>query len=179
MIPELTADKIALFSLAVAIFSALVALASVWISAQSAAAAKQSADAATRTFRRSAIRDLLGSCQEIIDNERAIHSLADRAASARHDLSRFNGAVGGDRTKIFIDAIEKFREDASKLANKAKRISRDSTTLHNTSDQEVDVSFFELEKTRGEICAIRSELERDLAGILAENHQHRDKILGQ
>jgi hypothetical protein len=179
MIPDLTADKIASLSLIIAVLSLVAASVSAFIAAQSATAARQSAETAARTLRRSAVRDLLGSCQETIGDERIIHSLADRLISARKDLSMLTGAVGGDRTRMHIDATEKFKEDATKLANKAKLISRDSTMLHAASDQEVDKSFFDLEKTRVEIRVIRIELERRLAEIMAEIHQHRDKILSQ
>jgi hypothetical protein len=176
MIPELTADKIAVFSAIIAVGSLIVAVVSICVAAKSAAAARQSAKAATGTLRRSIVRDLLGSCQATIDDGRAIHSLADRLVSERNDLSMFNGTLGGDRPKLYLDEIAKRREIAEKLANEAKRISFDSTALYNASDEDVDKSFFKLEKDRGEIRSIRDELERDLNDILAQNHQHREWI---
>lgn len=176
MIPAMTADNIAMLSVVVAVFSLFIAGVSIFVAARSAAAAVQSAKAATGTLRRSIVRDLLGSCQEAIADERAIRSIADRLISERNDLSKFNGTLGGDRPKLYLDEIAKNREIAEKLVNEAKRISLDPTALHNTSDEDVDRSFFKLEKDRREIRSIRDELERDLNDILAQNHQHREWI---
>lgn len=131
------------------------------------------------TLRRSILRDLLGSCKETIDDERAIRSLADRLIFARNGLAIFNGTLGDDRSKLCFDEIAKLRETARKLADEAKRVSLDSTALHSASDEDMDRCFFKQEKDRGEIRSIRDEFERDLNYIVAEDHQHRDKIPGQ
>lgn len=176
MIPAMTADNIAMLSVVVAVLSLIFAGVSIFVAARSAAAAVQSAKAATGTLRRSIVRDLLGSCQETIADERAVHSIADRLIYERNDLSRFSGTLGGDRPKLYLDEIDKRREIAEKLANEAKRISLDSAALYNASDEDVDRSFFKLEKDRGEIHSIRDKLELDLIDILAQNHQHREWI---
>jgi hypothetical protein len=175
MKPELVANYIAGISAVVAIISLLFTGIALRIAKKSAAAAQSSANIAKQVLHRSALRDLVNSCGEVLSEEQRIRSIADDLRGANADLFLFSGSIGGDRDRVYCYQINDSLARASDLAAEAATLHLDSTQLTNSSDDDLDSMFFRVEKARIAIRSIREKLSGDLDGVRAQNQLFREK----
>src|SRR4051812_6023810 len=97
------ADVVSAIAAAVA---AIVSILALVVAGRSAAAAKSSADSAAATLRRSAIRELVGLCHEVLAENLRIIDLGGSLKAEYKTLFALSGSSGGSRETSLQAALD-------------------------------------------------------------------------
>ena len=108
----------------------LVSIVAAFMAAKSASASQSSAKVAEKVLHRSAMRELVAECYELIAEELRIQSLAIELRSEYTSLFVFSGSFGSSREKMHKDGLERDLVAAAKL-RKRRKLSRWSKTKQN------------------------------------------------
>jgi len=156
-----------------AVASAIASVIAIAVARRSAAAADKSADAAARTLRRSAVRELVTLCHEVIAEQLRIDDLAASLRSAYTTLFVLSGASGGSRETTLMSTLDEDVRGAASLAGEATTLGDDLAKLHASSDDDIDQMSTRLVKARTRLRAIRESIEGQLTQTRAQIHDRQ------
>jgi hypothetical protein len=148
--------------------SALISVVAVVIAARSAASAGRSADAATSTLRRTAIRELVGLCNEIVEENLRMFDIATTLNSEYTALFALSGASGSSRETMLKTTLADEQRAADELSKEAVKLADDLDKLHNASNDDIDKMTTRLTKMRSRLRSIRESVERQLNEVTRE-----------
>lgn len=161
---------------AIATLGATVAsIAAAFTAAKSASASKASADVAAKVLHRSAMRELIAECHELIAEEMRIQSLVIELGSEYRSLAVFTNNVGGSRDKILNAALEKDRATATEKTKEARALVDRQGNLALASDHDLDHMQGRIEAAKAELQTIREAMSRQLENLRGQNQQQRER----
>lgn len=158
------------------IAATLVSVLAVFVAARSASAAKASADVAAKVLHRSAVRELVAECHELIAEELRIQSLAIDLQNEYTSLFIFGGSSGGSREKMHKGLLEKDLIAASEHTKEAKSLIDSQTKLLTAADNDLDLMQGRIEAERAKLQTIREAMSRQLENTRSQNQLYREKI---
>jgi hypothetical protein len=165
---------------AVATISAtLVSVAAVFVAVKSASAAKTSADVAVKALHRSAVRELVTKCNELIAEESRIQSLVNDLRLEYSVYFSFNGSSNGSRKIMYMDSLEKNLVDASSHTEEAKTLINCQAKLFASSDDDLDLRQGKIEGAKVNLDVIRESISRQLEHTRCQNQLYRENILSK
>jgi len=161
---------------AIATLGATVAsIAAAFIAAKSASASKASANVAAKVLHRSAMRELIAKCHELIAEEMRIQSLIIELGSEYRSLAVFTNNLGGSRDKIHNAELEKDRATATEKAKEARALVERQGELAIAADHDLDHMQGRIEAAKAELQTIREAMSRQLENLRGQNQQQRER----
>lgn len=153
----------------------VVSIFAVIIASKAASAADKSADAALKTLHRSAVRDLVGTCHELVGEDLRIQSLAQELKSEQTALAVFTGNLHGSAYEQMKAKLQSRVEESSNRTTEARALAADHKKLFAASDGDLDQTQARLESSRIVVRNIREDLARELASIGEQNQVYRER----
>ena len=153
----------------------VVSVAAAFIAAKSASASQASAEVAARVLHRSAVRELVTECHELIAEELRIQSLAIELRGEYGSLAVFTGTHGGSREKMYKDGLDKDIANAAKRAKEARALVEDQAKLITAADHDLDLMKGDIEAARTDLKTIREAMARQLENVRAQIQHFREK----
>lgn len=155
----------------------IVSIIAAVIAGRSAGASERSAIAAERALHRSAVRELIAACHEIVAEDLRVHALVSDIIPEYTTAAVFAGQSGGSIETKLKSAVESMKAKSAELSAEAHSISEGPARLRDASDHDLDQMHIRVGKAQVGIRGMREKLERDLANIRQENAASRDRIL--
>lgn len=146
----------------------VVSVAAAFIAAKSASASQVSADVAAKVLHRSAVRELVTECHELIAEELRIQSLVIELRSEYGSLAVSTGTHGGRREKMHKDGLEKDRANAAEKAKEARALVEDQAKLITAADHDLDLMKGRIEAAKADLKTIREAMSRQLENVRAQ-----------
>ncbi len=143
----------------------VVSIASAFIAAKSASASQASAEVAAKVLHRSAVRELVAECHELIAEELRIQSLIIELRSEYTSLGVATGSSGGSREKTRKDLLEKDLATAAEKTTEAKSLIEYQAKLFVAADNDLDLMQGRIEAARAELQTIREAMSRQLENL--------------
>ena len=159
----------------ITVVSTLASIVSAVASAKSASAAKMSANIADKAIHRTAIREMLLNCHELIAEELRIQSLVNDLKTEYTMLASFTNSLGGSRHQIYINSFDKESAAAANITKTAKRLIENKAGLLDSDDIRLDEMTVEIEGDRIKLKIIRESMSRTLEDIRSQNQLYRDR----
>jgi len=156
-----------------AITSIVAAVAAV----KSASAADRSAEAAAKTLHRSAVRELVSECHELIEEDLRIQSLVKDLSMELMTLSRNSGSYGNSGIEELKKQLATDLETATEGTRDAKRLVESPEELVSASANDLDLWQAKIEASRAKLRTIRESKTRELEKISIQNQQSRERSL--
>ena len=153
--------------------STFVSILAAFIAAKSASASLASAEIAAKVLHRSAVRELITECHELIAEELRIQSLAIELRCEYSALAVFTGTCGGSRETIYKDALNNDIINAVEKTKEARALVDDQAKLITASDHGLDFMKGKVESAIAELKTVREAMDRQLDNLRSQIHQHR------
>lgn len=153
----------------------LVSVIAVFVAAKSASAAKASADIAAKVLHRSAVRELVAKCHELIAEELRIQSLVIDLRSEYSAPSVLDASSGGEGENIRNDAFEKDLADVAEHTKEARSLIEDTSKLLSAADNDLDLMQGRIEASSAELPTIRESMLRQLESCRSQNKPYLNK----
>ena len=134
-----------------------------------------SAEVAAKVLHRSAMRELVAECHELIAEELRIKSLVIELQSEYNSLSVFTGSLGGSRGKMYNGLLEKDLATADEKTKEAKLLVEDPKLI-TTAGNDLDRMQGRIGAGRLELQTIREGMLRNLENVRGENQHYREKV---
>lgn len=147
------------------------------VAARSASAADRSADAAAKTLHRSAVRELVSECHELIEEELRIQSLVMDLRTQLNTLSIFSGSYGNSGIEMLKSQLDKDLETAAEGTRDAKGLVKSPEKLVSASDNDLDLWQAKVEAARAKLRTVRESMARELERTSIQNQQSREHSL--
>ncbi len=152
----MSADGVSAVAATVAAIVSIVAVAAAF---RSASAAEQSAAAASSALHRSAIRELILLCHEVLAEDLRLHSIALSMRSEIADLSVYAGMAGGSAQVGLETSVNNYLAAASDLVKEAQAISDDHSKIQQASAQDLDQVAIRVSSSLFKIRSIRESVQ--------------------
>ncbi|MFM2007397.1 MAG: hypothetical protein RLZZ09_3052 [Pseudomonadota bacterium] len=143
----------------------VVSVAATFIAAKSASASQASADVAAKVLHRSAVRELVTECHELIAEDLRIQSLAIELRCEYGKLPVSTGTHGGSSEKMHMLVLDKDIANAAEKAKEARALVEVQAKLIIASDHDLDIMKGEIEAARTELKTIREAMVRHLENV--------------
>lgn len=143
----------------------VISIASVYVAAKSASASQASAEVAARVLHRSAVRELVSGCYELIAEELRIRSLVTELRSEYSSLGVVTGSSGGSREKMYKDLLQKDLATAEEKIKEAKSLVEDQAKLFAASDNDIDLMQGRIQAANVDLKTIREAMSRQLDNL--------------
>lgn len=153
----------------------VVSIAAAFIASKSASASQASAEVAAKVLHRSAVRELVTECHELIAEELRIQSLVVELRSEYGSLGVFTGTHGGSREKMYKDGLDKDSANAAEKAKEARALVEDQTKLITAADHDLDLMKGKIEAARADLQTIREAMVRQLENLRAQIQHFRER----
>ncbi len=157
-----------------AVGSTIVSVVAVFIAAISATAAKNSADIAAKVLHRSAVRELVTECQELIAEELRIQALVIDLQSEHKSLFVKNGSCGSTRYQTQAGLFEKDIVRAAELTKEARALASAQADLLAAADNDLDLMQGRIQAARSQLQTIREAMSRQLESVKAQSAIQRE-----
>jgi len=155
-------------SAAAAVVAAIISVIAVFIASRSAAAAKKSSEIAAAAFQRTAIRELLVTCREVVAENQRIESLCIDLRTEYTGMFNFAGVGGGGAEKQARAVLDRDIENAKALAAEGAALSKDTSSLLASSGPDIDARSTKIGLDLVELRTIRESIERRLNDARSE-----------
>ena len=152
-------------SVAAALVSAVggvVAALAAFLSARSARETQAAADAAEH---RSTRGQIAADASAVLIEAKRVSNLADQIIQAYRGLATLQGALGGPRLALVLNAAEKKREESSALAETSNLFSDGASSLKLATPDELDRVRLQQKAALNAAQALREDLEREQESI--------------
>ncbi len=153
----------------------VVSVVATFIAAKSASASQASAGVAAKVLHRSAMRELVAECHELIAEELRIQSLVIELQREYTSASIYNGTLGGSREKLLRDSLEKDLAAAAEQTKEAKSLVKDQTQLFAVPGDDLDLVLGRIESVRANLQTIREAMSRQLENVIGQNQRNREQ----
>lgn len=153
----------------------VVSVAAAFIAAKSASASQSSAEVAAKVLHRSAMRELVAECHELIAEELRIRSLVTELRSEYTSLSIFTGSHGGSREKMHKDLLEKALAATAEKTKEAKSLVEDQARLIAAADHDLNLMQGRIEASKADLQTIREAMSRQLENVRGQIQHYREK----
>lgn len=153
----------------------LVSIVAAFMAAKSASASQASARVAEKVLHRSAMRELVAECYELIAEELRIQSLVIELRSEYTSLFVSSGSLGSSREKMHKDCLERDLVAAAKKTEEAKSLVEDQAKLIAAADYDLDLMQGRIEAARADLQTIREAMSRQLEYVRGQNQFYREK----
>lgn len=147
------------------------------IAARSASAADRSADAAAKTLHRSAVRELVSECHELIEEELRIQSLVIDLKTQLTTLSVFSGSAHNSGIETLKNQFNKDLATAAEATRDAKGLVESPEKLVPASADDLDLWQAKIEAARAKLRPVRESMVRELERISTQNQEARQRRL--
>ena len=147
----------------------------VFIAAKAASAANKSADFAAKTLHRSAVRELVSECHELIEEELRIKSLVIDLTSELTTLSVFSGSYQNSGIEMLKGQFDKDIANVAEETSEAKALVITPEKLVSASDNDLDMWQAKIEASRASLRTIRESMVRELERLHGQNQQYRER----
>lgn len=144
------------------------------ISAWSAKAANQQAQMAER---RTALRQIAITANDVIITLERINDRAHDLRRSYRDLAQFAGQPGGSIEAKYIGIVDETIARAGKIADRSRPFVKASETLATASVQEREDAMVSVMTDQSEMRAILVDMERELAGREIQIAPYREKAI--
>lgn len=141
--------------------------------ARSASAAQKSAEVAAKILHRSAVRELISACHELLAEELRVQSLGADLRTELQTLFGFSKTTGGSAEQELKDKLKADLEIASENSKEARKLANDPGGLITASDNDLDQKKARIEAARIVVQNIREKMARDLENIRTKNAAYR------
>lgn len=155
--------------------AALISVVTVVMAARSASAAQKSAEVAAKILHRSAVRELISACHELLAEELRVQSLGADLSNALQARAVFLKTTGGNAEQELKDKLKADLEVASENSKEARKLANDPGGLITASDNDLDQKNARIEAARIVVQNIREKMARDLENTRAKNAEHRER----
>jgi len=153
----------------------VVSIIAVFIASKSASASQASSEVAAKVLHRSAVRELVTECHELIAEELRIQSLVIELKSEYGSLGVFTGTHGASREAMYKHGLDKDCANAAEKSKESRTIVKDQKKLITATDHDIDLMKGKIEVDRGELQTIREAMIRQLENIRTQNKHFRDR----
>lgn len=143
--------------------------------ARSASAAQKSAEVAAKILHRSAVRELISACHEVLAEELRVQSLGADLRMELQTLFGFSKTTGGSAEQELLKDLKAYLEVASENSKEARKLANDPGGLITASDNDLDQKNARIETARIVVQNIREKMARDLENTRAKNAEHRER----
>ena len=153
----------------VELITAIATLVAAVAAARSASAAQKSAEVAAKILHRSAVRELISACHELLAEELRVQSLG---ADLRNELQAhfvFSETTGGSVEQELKGKLKADLEVASEHSKEGRKLANDPGGLITASDNDLDQKNARIEAARMVVQNIREKMARDLENIRTKN----------
>ena len=144
---------------------------------RSAGSARDAYEAAQVSEKRSALRQLTVTANEILVEGRRAKSRCADLKLAYRALSVFAGASGGSAERQCLAEVEKRIEEVTKLSEYAKPFASDQDSLMNGSLDEIISRETKMAQVLTQVRSIREDVEREHASVEGQCATYREKAI--
>lgn len=149
----------------------IVSIVAVFIAKRSAKAAEASADVAAKVLHRSAVRELVAACNDVISEELRIQSLVRELVAERKSLSIRNGQFGSSRQLVDEQLWHKDLATAAEIAKEAKVLIAKQAQLFAATGHDIDLMQARIATDGLTLQTMREDMLRRLEGLIRENQR--------
>ena len=143
--------------------------------ARSASAAQKSAEMAAKILHRSAVRELISACHELLAEELRVQSLgADLKMEYLENAIR-RKMMDSSAAKELMEKLQHDLEVASENSKEARKLANDPVGLITASDNDLDQKNARIQAARIVVQNIREKLARGLENTRAQNAKDRER----
>lgn len=147
------------------------------IAIRSAFSPDRSAEATLKTLHRSAVRELVSKCHELIEEELRIQLLVTDLRMELMTLSVFSGSYGNSGIEMLKKQLDRDLETATEGTRDAKRLVKSPQELVSASANDLDLWQAKIEASRAKLRTSRESITRELERISIQNQQSRERSL--
>lgn len=164
-----------IFATITTVGSAIVSIGAVYIAAKSANAAEKSAAVAVKALHRSAVRELIAECHELIAEELRIQSLVIDLRSEHKSSFVGNGSCGSTRYQTQAAVFDRDIARAAEFTKEAKSLVSGQAELLAAADNDLDLMQGRIEAARSQLQTIREAMSRQLESVRAQTLYQRER----
>jgi len=144
---------------------------------KSASAANRSAEAAAKTLHRSAVRELVSECLELIEEDLRIQLLVKDLSVELMTLSRNSGSYGNSGIEELKNQLDTALETAREGSRDAKRLVESPEDLVSASANDLDLWQAKIKASKVKLRTVLESKTRELQKISIQNQQFLERSL--
>lgn len=171
------AEPVSVISVVAAAVSAIASAFAAVAAFRSAASARAARDSADKSEKRTALRQLALTANEVLVEARRAELRAAELKSAYRTLFTFGGSSGGSREGLYLAKVDKELGEITKFSEIAKPFISGQEGLMNGPLEEISGRETKLAQTLTQVRAIREDLEREHASVEGQCATYREIAL--
>jgi hypothetical protein len=171
------ADPAAVVSALAAVLSAIGGAVAAIAAFRSAGSARDAREAAQVSEKRSALRQLTVTANEVLVEVWRVESRAAELKLSYRTLSTFEGSFGGSRETLYLGEVDRKVATIVNVSEAAKPFASGQDHLMNGPVEEIAAREIKISQLLTEARAIREDLEREHASVQVQCATYREKAI--
>jgi len=170
-------DPAAVISAVAAVVSAIGGAFAAIAAFRSAGSARDAHEATQVSEKRSALRQLTVTGNEVLVEARRAESRAAELKLSYRTLFAFGGSSGGSREGLYLAEVDKKLAEIAKLSEAAKPFASGQENLMNGPVDEISSREIRMAQILTQARAIREDLEREHASVEGQCTTYRENVI--